>query len=79
MIEVATDPAQESWRNIQAMNGLVRDIITADSYLVIAALQGNAAAGGVMLALAADWVYARKGIVLNPHYKGVGAAGAVEP
>jgi putative two-component system hydrogenase maturation factor HypX/HoxX len=54
------------------MNDLVRDIITTDSHLVIAAMQGNAAAGGVMLALAADLVYARKGIVLNPHYKGMG-------
>jgi putative two-component system hydrogenase maturation factor HypX/HoxX len=71
-IEAAADPAHESWRNIQAINDLVRDIITTDSHLVIAALQGNAAAGGVMLALAADCVYARKGIVLNPHYKGMG-------
>jgi methylenetetrahydrofolate dehydrogenase (NADP+) / methenyltetrahydrofolate cyclohydrolase len=61
-----------TWRNIGAMNDLVRDIITTDSQLVIAALQGNAAAGGVMLALAADFVYARKGIVLNPHYKSMG-------
>jgi putative two-component system protein, hydrogenase maturation factor HypX/HoxX len=65
MIEAAADPAQESWRNIQAMNDLVRDIITTASHLVISALQGNAAAGGVMLALAADYVYARKGIVLK--------------
>ena len=72
MIEAADDPAYESWRNIQAINDLVRDIIATDSHLVIAALQGNAAAGGVMLALAADFVYARKGIVLNPHYKGMG-------
>jgi putative two-component system hydrogenase maturation factor HypX/HoxX len=72
VIEAAADPAHESWRNIHAMNDLVRDIITTDSHLVIAALQGNAAAGGVMLALAADQVYARKGIVLNPHYKGMG-------
>jgi putative two-component system protein, hydrogenase maturation factor HypX/HoxX len=72
MIEAADDPAYESWRNIQAMNDLVRDIITTDSHLMIAALQGNAAAGGVMLALAADCVYARQGIVLNPHYKGMG-------
>jgi len=72
MIEAADDPAQESWRNIGAINDLVRDIITTDSHLVIAALQGNAAAGGVMLALAADYVYARKGIVLNPHYQGMG-------
>src|SRR6266704_585947 len=72
MIEAADDPAHESWRNIQAMNDLVRELITTDSHLVISALQGNAAAGGVMLALAADFVYARKGIVLNPHYKGMG-------
>jgi len=72
MIEAADEPAHESWRNIQAMDDLVRDIITTESHLVIAALQGNAAAGGVMLALAADCVYARQGIVLNPHYKGMG-------
>jgi putative two-component system protein, hydrogenase maturation factor HypX/HoxX len=72
MIEAAADPAHESWHNICAINDLVRDIITTDSQLVIAALQGNAAAGGVMLALAADCVYARTGIVLNPHYKGMG-------
>ncbi|TMD46175.1 MAG: hypothetical protein E6I90_06180 [Chloroflexi bacterium] len=72
VIEAANDSAQESWRNIQAMNDLVRELITTESHLVISALQGNAAAGGVMLALAADCVYARKGIVLNPHYKGMG-------
>ncbi len=72
VIEAAVDPAHESWRNIQAMDDLVRELITAESHLVISALQGNAAAGGVMLALAADFVYARKGIVLNPHYKGMG-------
>jgi putative two-component system hydrogenase maturation factor HypX/HoxX len=54
------------------MNDLVRDLITTDSHLVMAAMQGNAAAGGVMLALAVDLVYARKGIVLNPHYKAMG-------
>jgi putative two-component system protein, hydrogenase maturation factor HypX/HoxX len=72
MIEAADDPAHESWRNIQAMNDLVRELITTESHLVISALQGNAGAGGVILALAADFVYARKGIVLNPHYKGMG-------
>src|SRR6266705_3825228 len=72
VIEAAADPAQESWRNIHAMNDLVRDLITTGSHLVIAAMQGNAAAGGVMLALAADLVSARKGIVLNPHYKAMG-------
>src|SRR5438132_10278715 len=38
--------------------------------VVIAARQGNAAAGGVMLALAADLVYARKGtLTLRPLFE----------
>jgi putative two-component system hydrogenase maturation factor HypX/HoxX len=72
VIEAAADPAQESWRNINAINDLVRELITTGPHLVMAAMQGNAAAGGVMLALAADLVYARKDIVLNPHYKAMG-------
>ena len=35
-------------------------------------MQGNAGAGGVFLALAADQVWARHGVVLNPHYKNMG-------
>ena len=71
-IEAADDPAQESWRNIRAIDDLIKEIITTRSHLVLSAMQGNAAAGGVMFALAADFVYARQGIVLNPHYKRMG-------
>lgn len=71
-IEAAPDPAEESWRNILAMNALVRAIVTTPDKLVISVLQGNAGAGGVTLALAADRVYARAGVVLNPHYKRMG-------
>ncbi len=71
-IEAADSPADESWRNINAMDDLTRAIATTGSQLVIAALQGNAGAGGVFLALAADYVYARESVVLNPHYKGMG-------
>ena len=39
---------------------------------MVAGLRGNAGAGGAMLALAADHVFAREGVVLNPHYKGMG-------
>jgi putative two-component system hydrogenase maturation factor HypX/HoxX len=53
-IEAAEDPAVESWRNLQAINEVVRDIVETDSHLVISALAGDAAAGGVPLALAAD-------------------------
>ncbi|EMR01012.1 hydrogenase maturation protein [Cesiribacter andamanensis] len=72
VIEQARSPAQESWENINAMNDLVREIILTDTKLVIAGMQGNAGAGGAILALAADKVYARNGIVLNPHYKKMG-------
>jgi len=71
-IEAAADPAEESWRNILAMNALVRAIATTVDKRVISLLQGNAGAGGVTLALAADRVYARSGVVLNPHYKRMG-------
>lgn len=72
LIEAAASPADESWRNINAMNDLAREIVTTASHLTVAALQGNAGAGGVFLALAADHVWARRGVVLNPHYKGMG-------
>jgi len=72
LIEAAEHPAEESWRNINAMNDLVREIVLTDRQLTIAALAGNAGAGGVFLALAADRVYARDGVILNPHYKGMG-------
>ena len=72
LIEAAADPAEESWRNINAMDDLVLAVLTATDHCTIAALYGSAGAGGVMLALAADRVFAREGIVLNPHYKGMG-------
>ena len=72
MIEASTDPAAESWRNINAINDLIFEILNTMSHLVIAGLRGNAGAGGAMLALAADRVYARSGVVLNPHYRSMG-------
>lgn len=71
-IEHAASPADESWRNINAMNDLVREIITTERQLTIAALRGNAGAGGVYLSLAADYIFARDSVVLNPHYKNMG-------
>lgn len=72
VIEAAASPADESWANINAIDDLARAIITTTSHITVAAMQGNAGAGGVFLALAADHVWARKAIVLNPHYKGMG-------
>ena len=72
VIEAADDPALESWRNINAIDDLIYEILNTMSHLVIVGLRGNAGAGGAMLPLAADCVYAREGIILNPHYKTMG-------
>ena len=71
-IETASSPADESWANINAMNDCVKALIEADDLIVVAAMRGNAGAGGVFLALAADEVWMREGVVLNPHYKDMG-------
>src|SRR5580693_3295732 len=76
VIQVAADPAEESWQNINAMNDLVEAILTTTGQLTVAALAGNAAAGGLMLALAADQVWCRAGAVLNPHYRLMGLHGS---
>jgi len=72
LIEAAESPADESWANINAMDDLCLAVLENRHQLTIAAMQGNAGAGGVFLALAADRVLARGGVVLNPHYKGMG-------
>ncbi len=72
LIEASDHPAEVSWRNINAIDDLVREIILTGRQLTIAAMQGNAGAGGVFLALAADRIWSRDGAILNPHYKGMG-------
>lgn len=72
VIEAAASPADESWRNINAIDDLTQTLIEATGCLVIAAMQGSAGAGGVFMALATDLVWARPGVVLNPHYKNMG-------
>ena len=71
-IEAEDNAAEASWDSIEAMNDLTRSIIDTEDRLVIAALRGNAGAGGVFLALAADAVWCAPGVVLNPHYKNMG-------
>jgi putative two-component system hydrogenase maturation factor HypX/HoxX len=76
VIEASTDPAGESWTTLNAMDDLVEAVLRTTDRLVVAALGGNAAAGGVMLALAADEVWCRTGAVLNPHYRRMGLYGS---
>ena len=72
VIEAAENQAEESWYNLHAIDDVVQDIVETDSHLVVAALSGDAAAGGVPMALAADHVVAREDVVLNPYYGHMG-------
>jgi putative two-component system hydrogenase maturation factor HypX/HoxX len=72
VIETAESPADESWANINAIDDLAEAILNCKTHLTVAALQGNAGAGGCFLARAADLVWARDGVMLNPHYKNMG-------
>ncbi|WP_330328752.1 hydrogenase maturation protein [Streptomyces sp. NBC_00536] len=76
VIEAAADPAAESWANITAIDDLVEAVLCTTDRLIVAALGGNAAAGGAMLALAADEIWCRSGVVLNPHYRLMGLYGS---
>ena len=69
VIEAAPAPGIEAWHNINAIDDVCREIITCTGQLVVSAVGGNAGAGGVMLALGADRVLLRDGVVLNPHYR----------
>jgi putative two-component system hydrogenase maturation factor HypX/HoxX len=77
LIEAAThrdgdSAADASWRNIQAIDDVVLELLTLTDRLTVSALRGNAGAGGCFVALAADEVWAHDGVVLNPHYKNMG-------
>jgi len=72
VIEAAASPADESWRNINAIDDVCRAVLETTDRLTVAAVQGNAGAGGCFLALACDQVWARAAVILNPHYRNMG-------
>ncbi len=76
VIEAAAHPALESWRNINAIDDVCRELITCTNQIVVTSVSGNAGAGGVMVALGADRVLLRESVVLNPHYRTMGLYGS---
>ena len=75
-IQSSVDPARESWRNINAIDDIVLEIISMTNKLTVASLRNNAGAGGAIMPLACDKVVARDGVVLNPHYLTMGLFGS---
>ena len=76
ILEDSKKQGEDGWSNINAMNDLVKSVLTADDVITVASLHKNAGAGGVFLALACDAVVAKDGVVLNPHYKTLGLSGS---
>ncbi len=76
IIEAADNPAEESWRNINAIDDLILSIISTAGKITFAAIHGNAGAGGVPFALSCDKICARSGVVFNPHYRIMGLYGS---
>jgi putative two-component system hydrogenase maturation factor HypX/HoxX len=72
VIEAAENQGEESYYNLHAIDDIVREILETDSHLTISALSGDAAAGGVPFAVAADHAVAREDVVLNPYYQHMG-------
>jgi len=64
--------ADASMAHIEAIDDVALAILSMTDRLVVAALRGNAGAGGCFLALAADEVWVHGGVVQNPHYKNMG-------
>ena len=75
-IEANSNPVEESWNNIVAINAVVKEILFNTKQITVSAVEGNAGAGGVFLATAADQVVASESTVLNPHYKTMGLFGS---
>ncbi|KAH0346488.1 ClpP/crotonase, partial [Aureobasidium melanogenum] len=79
VIESSPDPAHESWSNINAINDVILLILhdfAVRGIITVATLRGNAAAGGVALAAAADLVLAGEHVVINPAYRALGLFGS---
>ena len=76
ILEESKKQGEDGWSNINAMNNLIETILFSDDILTVASFGANAGAGGVFLGLACDFIVAREGVVLNPHYKTMGLSGS---
>lgn len=76
ILEDSKKQGEDGWSNINAMNDVIKSILTCEEAITVASFHKNAGAGGVFLGLACDYVIAREGVVLNPHYKTLGLSGS---
>ena len=75
VIEAASDPRAEAWRNINAIDDACQQILTTVQ-VVVSSVREPAGAGGAIMALCADIVIVHDSVVLNPHYRTMGLYGS---
>ncbi|TKY86703.1 hypothetical protein EX895_004343 [Sporisorium graminicola] len=76
VIEGSPDASAEGWANINAIDDCVQALLAPKGVVTFSAMRGNAAAGGLAMATAADFVICAESAVLNPHYRGLGLFGS---
>jgi len=76
LLEDSDKQSEATWENINAINNLVSSVLYAEEIVTIASFQANGAAGGLFMGLACDYMVAKEGVVLNPHYKTLGLSGS---
>jgi enoyl-CoA hydratase/carnithine racemase/methionyl-tRNA formyltransferase len=79
VIEADVSPSTCGWMNINRIDDVVHYLLydlPRRNILTIAAIRGNAAAGGVALAAACDITLAGANVVLNPAYRSMGLHGS---
>lgn len=55
MIENSPSKPIEAWANINAIDDVIKTLVTMNNKVSVAVLRGNAGAGGAMLAAACDF------------------------
>lgn len=79
VIEASSNAGQESWESINAIDDIIEYVINIgrdQKILTVAGVRGNAAAGGVAMFAACDYVICGHDVVLNPAYRAVGLYGS---
>lgn len=76
VIENSPSKPIEAWANINAIDDVIKTLVTMNNKVSVAVLRGNAGAGGAMLAAACDFSVAHMGVLLTPSYKAMSLYGS---
>eukprot|EP00955_Chlamydomonas_euryale_P000987 11563-Chlamydomonas_euryale.AAC.11 len=68
--------AEEGWANINGIDDVIKEVFKMTNKAVVSAVWGNAGAGGAIVPLAGDIVWAHAGAVFNASYDNMGLFGS---